>query len=270
MPTSTECASCHAPKGKTEYKEVAVKDVLKTQVDVKSCRQLLQIVTEGDGQIKEVMRLLSMTGVDTNYQDENGETAIMLAAGRGSSQIVDQLVKGGAEVNHRAWKTGYTALMRASKASSKVVVRALLQAGADPAIKNNLFQNAFDLAGAFDAERAPDIQRILYEELKAWVHRLMWEHTRFPAEVIDLILEYNMPSYTQAAEARASMLEHHEMLDMDHDRLLHTETEEERRKRAEETRNHDAMMQQREAGLRAEWQQRGGQADTQPARTRRV
>jgi len=231
-------------------------------MDIGLCKQLMQIVLQGD--LKEVTTLLLLQGCEVNYSDENGETPLMGAASKGHTAVVELLLEKEAKVDHRGWRTGYTALMRASKASSIGSVRALLKCGADPSVKNSNNETAFDLAGAFDAERTTDIQRMLYEELNKWVRSQFWEHTRFPVTIIELILEYHSPTFNQASEERAERLELKELVRLDHNRLLMVETEEERRKRQEESLRMDAQMQQNLAGLRAEWTQRGGRDPTAP------
>jgi len=206
-----------------------------------------------------------MQGCEVNYADENGETSLMNAAKQKETAIVELLLEKDAKVDHRAWRTGYTALMSAAKAASVGSVRALLKFGADPSIKNNNYETAFDLAGIMSADRTTDIQRILYEELNKWVRAQFWEHTRFPVTIIELILEYHSPTFTQASEERTKALELKEMMRMDHNRLLLVETEEERRKREEENQRMDALMNQNLNSLQSQWQQMGGTYQTQAA-----
>src|SRR5258705_2173236 len=51
-------------------------------------------------------------GINRNPQDDNGQTPLIVAASRGNLDVVNALLKGGADVNIKD-KLGYTAFFRA-------------------------------------------------------------------------------------------------------------------------------------------------------------
>ncbi len=69
-------------------------------------------------------------GVDVNAQDENGGTALMLAAYNGRVEVVQRLLKQKADPNITE-KGGGTALMMASSKGYAEVVKLLLESGSD-------------------------------------------------------------------------------------------------------------------------------------------
>lgn len=87
----------------------------------------------GDG--PTVMKGLQ-DGVDVNSPDENGRTALMLAAYDGHTEIVKLLLQRKAQVNRRD-ATDRTALMYASSGKNPETVRVLLDAGANVGIVDN-------------------------------------------------------------------------------------------------------------------------------------
>jgi len=57
----------------------------------------------------ELVKLLLSISADANARDRDGNTALMLAAGKGAFQVIETLLKGGADVNAEN-KDGQTAL----------------------------------------------------------------------------------------------------------------------------------------------------------------
>lgn len=78
-------------------------------------------------------------------EDNNGITALMLAASRGNASDVESLLVAGAEINAQDI-FGNTALMYAASAGEVRVVELLLVAGADPLTRNRNQASAHDLA----------------------------------------------------------------------------------------------------------------------------
>ena len=70
-----------------------------------------------------VVEQLVAAGAEVNWQEEDGATALMAAAGEGHSAIVEQLVAAGAEVNR--------ALIWAAGEGHSAVVEQLVAAGAE-------------------------------------------------------------------------------------------------------------------------------------------
>lgn len=97
-----------------------------------SGREALQAAAEGGNM--EVMNILLKAGADVNGPacQNYGRTALQAAAGRGNLEAVDFLLRAGADVNAApAECTGRTALQAAAEQGNLEVVDALLKAGAD-------------------------------------------------------------------------------------------------------------------------------------------
>jgi hypothetical protein len=67
-----------------------------------------------------------------NDQDESGMTALHLAVASGWEQGVAELLRAGADTELRHFRTGATALYTAVQQKNKVIIEALLAAGANP------------------------------------------------------------------------------------------------------------------------------------------
>ncbi len=80
----------------------------------------------------EVVQVLLRAGADVNAVDERGWPAILRAAYFGHGAIVRALVEAGASPDARETIEGGTALHFAARQNHADIVRALLEAGADP------------------------------------------------------------------------------------------------------------------------------------------
>jgi len=98
----------------------------------------------GQSKNKEVVNTLLTFGNSTGFRDDQGQTMLMLAAASGVLTVVDQVLKEHPSVNAQD-KNGRTALMAASRGNDNNkspeidrawVVRILLEAGADPNIRD--------------------------------------------------------------------------------------------------------------------------------------
>ena len=89
------------------------------------------------------MRTCALLDAGSNIDalDKHGQTALMNAAHRGDSEMVQALVCRGANLNHAA-KYRLTALMLGVIANHPEVVRLLMASGADPEIKGSRGQFA--------------------------------------------------------------------------------------------------------------------------------
>jgi ankyrin repeat protein len=85
------------------------------------------------GNVPIVERLLK-AGADAKERGPNGETMLMLAARNGNVALIRRLVAAGVDVNAREELRGTTALMWAAEERHPDAVKALLGAGADPAV----------------------------------------------------------------------------------------------------------------------------------------
>jgi len=80
-----------------------------------------------------------------NAKDKYGETALMFAAEKGHTEIVQLLLQKGADVNAKT-NSDRTALMLAAAKAHTEIVQLLLKNGADVNAKNKYGQTAYDLA----------------------------------------------------------------------------------------------------------------------------
>lgn len=102
-----------------------------------------------DWVLNDVTAALLDAGADPNARDSAGSTLLHSAAGRrGLSREVSLLVAAGADVNERN-SAGETPLHMALRRDQAATVRALLQLGADPAVRDS----AGNTANPLDCER---------------------------------------------------------------------------------------------------------------------
>lgn len=103
-----------------------------------SGRTLLHFAA-GSGSVPLVRQLLSM-GVDPDGLDSGGHTALYRVAScrkpESGPEIVDDLVRAGAKVNHAAGMMKSTPLHEAARHGNVAVAKALLNQGADPHLKD--------------------------------------------------------------------------------------------------------------------------------------
>jgi ankyrin repeat protein len=92
--------------------------------------------------------------VKLDLTDNQGNTALILAADGRELKTVRALIAAGARVNIQN-KEGQTALMEAASDDSLEIARALLLAGADVNLKNNEGETAWDLTGS------PEVKELL-------------------------------------------------------------------------------------------------------------
>jgi uncharacterized protein len=103
----------------------------------KQVRELMNAAANGDNE--KVFEILN-GGLDINVRFErdhselSGMTVLMIASLRGYENMVEALIKRGANVNLKHY-SGDTALMMAASNPNAKIVKALLKAGADPNIK---------------------------------------------------------------------------------------------------------------------------------------
>ena len=108
------------------------------------------IQSRENGDIQRVRELLD-SGVDPNFQNRFGTTALMMASAWGYTEIVRLLLEKGADPNIQSRNRffnnfGDTALMFATLEGETETVRLLLENGANPNIINNNGDTALSLA----------------------------------------------------------------------------------------------------------------------------
>ncbi|KAI9005883.1 ankyrin repeat protein, partial [Gaertneriomyces semiglobifer] len=91
-----------------------------------------------------VVQYLVDQGADVNHQDNDGWSALHNCASRAGTSIVKLLLAAGAVVDAKS-STGHTPLMSAAAKGYVDVVQILLTHRADPLLKNNFGDSAYDL-----------------------------------------------------------------------------------------------------------------------------
>lgn len=82
-----------------------------------------------DGSCTHVLNLLDNNGIDLEQRDQNGQTPLIIAAEKGSLEIVHELIKRNVQVDVQD-EDGWTALIAACKEGHFDVVKELLECGA--------------------------------------------------------------------------------------------------------------------------------------------
>jgi uncharacterized protein len=109
--------------------------------------------------------LLIRAGADVNIADSNGETALWIAVTDKPDEVIEELLKKGANPNVQARAPGfpgYTPLHMAAMNGSTKSVELLLQYGADPAIRNDEGATPLDITNV----RFEEVRRILSSRSK--------------------------------------------------------------------------------------------------------
>jgi len=104
----------------------------------------------------DVVQAMIACGADVNLKTQEGWAPLHTAAYYGPAAMIDLLVSKGAKINARGDYDGWTPLhMAASADKDPAVVRVLLKAGADKALKSTSGKTAFDMSSE------PQIQALL-------------------------------------------------------------------------------------------------------------
>lgn len=96
------------------------------------------------GDIEPVRKLID-SGVDVNWRDSIGESAIFGAAGWGHTEVVSYLIEKGACLTYQEKGTGYTALHWAAR-SNVETTKVLVEAGANILAETTSGQLPVDIA----------------------------------------------------------------------------------------------------------------------------
>ena len=98
----------------------------------------------GYGQL-EVVDLLVRHGADVGPEDDDGDTALMWSVWQGYEEITAYLIHRGASLDHQN-KKGNTALIEALRCRQVGIARLLLKAGAEPGLTNREGETALTKA----------------------------------------------------------------------------------------------------------------------------
>jgi ankyrin repeat protein len=150
----------------------AVKDMVGKDVDANAVNPVggepALVIAVREGSMRVLDALLAHPGTDLEAQAMNGNTALMMAAFKNNRRAAEALLARGAQVNRAGWTPlhyaaaggaediarlliarrakldapspkasgAYTPLMMAAREAQPGMVRLLLEAGADPALRN--------------------------------------------------------------------------------------------------------------------------------------
>lgn len=142
-----------------------VKDVLHAGMDINAKNEFGMTAlmwAARDNTNPEVVKLLLEDGADIRAKDEEGRTALMWAARNNTNpEVIRVLLEAGTDVNVRDKKLA-TALILAAKWNSDGIVNALIDAGADIAIKDDEEKQAADYAQENKKLKSTDTLRRLW------------------------------------------------------------------------------------------------------------
>lgn len=147
----------------------------------------------------QIVEELLENGADPNIQDENGNSALMLASRYGNLKVVEKLLEYGADPNlqnksvdinkmgYRIIEHGNTALNMATKGKHIEVIEKLLEYGANPFIKNKNGNNAFDLCED-DECKERFTQYIKWKDMKKIDNIFIDKISNFPKDINKIII----------------------------------------------------------------------------------
>ncbi|HEV8554383.1 MAG TPA: ankyrin repeat domain-containing protein [Casimicrobiaceae bacterium] len=134
-----------------------------------------------------VAQLLLQAGADASVVNNEGNTALMLAAKRGMPVLIPALVKAGADVNARS-RDG-TSLGLAAEEGQTAVVRALLDANADPNLGDR--HNTTPLMKAAQKDRIDVIALLLVRCART--------------DLVDSFFKWNAMKFAKSDAARSAL-----------------------------------------------------------------
>lgn len=123
----------------------AIGNVARNYIEInpqEAYKEFLEAARTGD---KSVLKALINGGIDVNFKDDRGLTALMHARGDGHNEIIKMLIDAGANINAQD-KNGLSVIMHAAITGQAKTVEFLLQNGADPNLPNNFGQTTLTTA----------------------------------------------------------------------------------------------------------------------------
>ncbi|CAL4111335.1 unnamed protein product [Meganyctiphanes norvegica] len=127
--------------------------------DEKGCTLLHHAILKD---MDDIVELLLKNGADVNIQDKHGRNALLIAAYRGNHKVMEGLTNAGGNVNAKDWK-GSTPLHWAANEGTIDTVQFLLKHNADMTIKNNKGELYTDLLlkHLYFAVRRNDLESVI-------------------------------------------------------------------------------------------------------------
>lgn len=132
---------------KETKKKVKKKPVVNEKLSPAEKDLMREIGAKGEGDPEEIIRLLD-EGASPNCENADGVPALTIAVINKHFECIVPLVEGGADINYKVGQKGNTALHEAVLLGydGKQGAQELLNVGANPKLKNNRGETAFDLA----------------------------------------------------------------------------------------------------------------------------
>lgn len=126
---------------------------------------------QGDAELKEVLKTKSL---DINAPNRCGVTALHTASGGGKVEVVKVLLQNGADVNSRTCTGSETPLhwailgtfLSGFTADSKMVVKILLDNGADPTLKDDMKKTGYQIARKMGDKEVVEMMKNSFEMFK--------------------------------------------------------------------------------------------------------
>jgi ankyrin repeat protein len=109
--------------------------------------------------IPGIVRMLDEKPALVNQRDDKGRTPIDLAVSRSSCEVVELLIRRGANINTREEVYGSTPLLQVVARDRKEIAEILLRHGVDITMKNNAGETAYSYAVAIGRTEIAEMLR---------------------------------------------------------------------------------------------------------------
>ena len=123
------------------YIVMQVRSYLSDKTQMETARYMFRVTDDlnihaasQSGDVARVEDILAAGEADVDEVDQEGATPLMMAAIGGHLEVVNLLLRLGADVNLQDKVNGWTAVMQATFYAHKPVISALLAAGANPTL----------------------------------------------------------------------------------------------------------------------------------------